>query len=105
MQLTLGEFIALRGRYQIAAVTAFQPMFELQILIHPTASGVEQQHAQPQTVAIEKVALDQMLPLLLDVDRDFGIPIAWEVDELHVVSHLKKIDDLRTTRPLACEIG
>src|SRR5258708_38227572 len=80
-----------------------QPVFEFQVLFEPPPAGIQNQNAELQSLPVQEVLLGEPLPLVFNFNRDTGITIPGEVDELNLVVYPIEIDYLRTARLRAGE--
>jgi len=76
----------------------FQPPLQIEILLHPSAAGIQNQAGKLQGLPILQILFDQNLPLLRKLRGNPGIPISRKIDEIHSSIDPIKINRLCSTR-------
>ena len=108
--LPLARAAAAWPRFSLSALLKSTPIGHPRILrerqqlmvarLEPTAHVDD--HNQPrQTLALTKIARQQPTPVLLDRGRNFGKPVARQVDQPLAGGQLEKVDQLGAPRGLA----
>jgi hypothetical protein len=95
------QFVRLGGDHKVSPVMGLQPLFEFQVLIHPTSTRVENHEAQLQRASPQQVLFDELFPLELYFLGHASVPISGQVDKVELTAHPVEIDQLRTTGPRA----
>src|SRR4051812_14928149 len=76
-----------------------QPPLQIEILLHPAATGIENQAGKLQGLPILQILIDQNLPLVREPLRNPGITISGKIDEVHrFVNNSIKVNRLCSTR-------
>src|SRR5260370_43060 len=81
----------------------FQPLLQIQILLHPTAAGVEYQDAKVQNLSFEQITFNELFPLERSVLGDPSVSVPWKIDEIMRTVDSIEVDRLRTTGFVAGE--
>src|ERR1041384_4713803 len=93
------ELVNLGDYYHVRAIVELQPIPQFDIPLHPSSPGVQQDHRQLQSVALQHVPVGQLFPLLTIFLGDLGVSISWQIDEPITTVNLVEIDQLSTTWP------
>ncbi len=91
------KLVELGGDHHVSPLVALKPFLELQILLHPPPPRIQQDKTELECLPMKEIRLDEPLPVVLVLARNFGESISWEVYEVYLVIHPEKIDDLRAT--------
>ena len=78
-----------------------EPPLQLQILLHPSAAGIQDQAGKLQGFPLLQILVDQLLPFLLVARRHPGVSVTREIDEVERAVDPVEIDRLRATRRVA----
>src|ERR1700683_4559480 len=78
-----------------------QPLFEFQILLHPTPARVEKEKTILQRLASAEVRLNQTPPFGLDRQRHLCISISRQVHKVNLAVNPVKVDRLGAARESA----
>src|SRR6202049_4594003 len=92
------EFVRLSGDHHVSPVMELQPIFEFQVLFHPTPTRVEYQEAQQQRLSMQQVLFDERLPLKSYFLGDAGESVSWQIDKVKLFLDPIKIYQLRAAR-------
>ena len=74
--LRLIQLVGLGGYYQVRPAVMLEPPLQIEIFLHPSAAGIQNQAGKHQGLPIVQILLDQNLPLLGEPLGDPGISIA-----------------------------
>src|SRR5690242_9757568 len=80
-----------------------EPPLQIEILVHPSAAGIQYQAGKLQRFPLLQVLVDQLLPLQLVTRRHPGVSVPRKIDEVEGSVDTVKIDRLRATRGAAGE--
>src|SRR4051794_31498442 len=75
-----------------------EPPLQVQILVHPSAAGIQYPAGQLQGIPLLQILIDQLLPLQLMPWRHAGISIPRKIDEVKRPINPVEVDRLRATR-------
>src|ERR1700730_19414295 len=89
------EFVCLSGDHHVSPVVELQPIFEFQVLFHPTPTRVEYQEAKQQRFSVQQVLFDERLPFKSYFLGDTGKSVSWQIDKVKQSVDPIKIDRLR----------
>ena len=92
------QLICLGGDHLVSPIVKLEPFPELQITIHPTPAGVQNQKGKIQSLSRQQVAFDQLPPLPGQVLGHPRITIPGEIHEIKRSIDSVKIERLRATR-------
>src|ERR1700740_3052075 len=76
------EFVCLSGDHHVSPVMELQPIFEFQVLFHPTPTRVEYQEAKQQRFSMQQVLFDERLPLNSYFLGDTSESISRQIDKM-----------------------
>ena len=74
--LSLIQLVCLGSYYQVRPAVMLEPPLEIEIFLHPSAAGIQNQAGKHQSLSIVQILLDQNLPLAGEPLGDPGISIA-----------------------------
>lgn len=66
---------------------------EVQIDLHWFVAAVDKQHHASQLLSVKQVAIDKFLQLCLTLLAQFGIAVAWEVNNVPLVIYDEMVDE------------
>ncbi len=75
----------------------FQPLLQIQILLHPTAAGVEYQDAKVQNLSFQQITFNELFPLERSVLGNPSVSVPWKIDEIMRTVDSIEVDRLRAT--------
>src|SRR5579863_5569851 len=77
----------------------FEPVFQLKVLLHPSAPRIQNDDRESQRRAPQQVLFHQLFPLSRLFFRNFRESISWEIDEAVTTVDLEEVGRLRAARP------
>ena len=89
------EFVCFSGDHYVSPVMELQPIFEFQVLFHPTPTRVEYQEAKQQRFSMQQVLFDERLPLKSYFLGDTGESVSRQIDKVKLSVDPIKINRLR----------